>query len=117
VIDTVLRVNPDGTETPIARFPARVTHRLVWKRPALPAQAIFGQTEPVIPLSPESTGFEPVARQSFAGQIFLTGAEGSFTATSLTRNRTFRRTFSTHVDTPAFAEVGFETLGVFAPKP
>jgi hypothetical protein len=117
VIDTVLRVGANGSETPVARFPARVTYRLVWKHPTLPAQAISGRTEPVLPLIPESASFAPIAQQPFAGQMFATEAEGTFKATSLTRNRKFRRTFNKHVESPAFAEVGFESLGVFAPKP
>lgn len=117
MIDTVLRVSANGSETPVARFAARVTYRLVWKHPTLPAQVLSGRTEPVLPLIPESTSFAPIAQQPFAGQMFLTGAEGTLKATSLTRNRKFRRTFKKHVDDPAFAEVGFESLGVFAPKP
>jgi hypothetical protein len=115
VIDTVLKVNSDGSQTVVARLPAVVTYRVQWRDPTLPATRTAGMTEPAIPLIPESSNGQPVAQQPFAGQMFRTGATANVTATTLTHDRRFARTFTTHVAAPVFAEVGFESIGVFAP--
>jgi hypothetical protein len=116
VIDTVLKVNANGSETVVARLPAIVTYRVQWKHPTLKATAISGMTEPVIPLSPESNAVQTVGRQPFAGQVFMTTATVDVSATTLSHDRRFARTFATHVAAPEFAEVGFESIGAFAPS-
>ncbi len=113
VVDDVSIVNPDGSETPLARHAGRVDVSVRWHTTNAMPERVTGLTAPtLLPPAIAPGGLEPVDQQPFLARWFTTAARGSFRADALADDGSLSLRFEAHDLGSAFAEVGFESVGV-----
>ena len=108
VVDDVSIVNPDGSETPLAEYPAVVDVHVVYQNPSGDSVPISGLTEPTLV---DGVVTEPVPQEPFSGDMFFDTATGNFRATAFNPDGSAYRSFQVNGVKSGFSEIGTETVG------
>ena len=114
VIDEVSIVNGDGSETPVATYSAQITAHIVWQHAAGAPVSISGLTEPTLVPEDVVPGTPSVPQQPFSGSMGLDRASADFSAVAFAGDGSVVQKFHVEGVQSEFAELGTESLGVFA---